>query len=50
MTHTQHCDRDNLPLPVQMQFSENRKTFRCLFIAFLKSASNLYHFEPKGFS
>ena len=38
---------DNLPLPLQMQLSENLKTFASFFIAFSESALNFEHFEKK---
>ena len=38
---------DNLPLPFQMQLSENLKTFSWFSIAFSESALNFGHFEKK---
>ena len=40
-------DCQNLPLPIQMQLSEKRKTFSEFFVAFLESSSNFKHFETK---
>ena len=37
----------NLPVPIQMQLSQKRKTFSQFFVAFLKSASNFKQFETK---
>ena len=41
-------NRENLPLPVQMQLSEKPKTFCQFFIAFLESTLHFKHFEKKG--
>ena len=38
-------DSENLPLPIQMQLSEKRKTFSLFFVPFLESTSNFKHFE-----
>ena len=40
-------NRENLPLPIQMQISKKLKTFCCDFIAFLESTLNVEHFEKK---
>ena len=40
-------DRENLPLPIQLQLSEKLKTFSQFFIEFLESTLNLEHFEKK---
>ena len=40
-------NRENLPLPIQMQLSKKPKTFRRVFIAFLESTLNFEHFEKK---
>ena len=40
-------DCQNLPLPIQMQISEKRKTFFEFFVPFLESTSNFQHFERK---
>ena len=40
-------NRENLPLPIQMQLSDKVKTFCQFFIAFLVSALNFEHFEKK---
>ena len=40
-------DSDNLPLPIQMQLSEKRKTFSRLFVPFLESTSNFKRFQEK---
>ena len=40
-------DCENLQLPIQMQLSEQRKTFSQFFYAFLKPTSNFKHFERK---
>ena len=40
-------NRENLPLPIQMQLSEKPKTFFEFFIAFLESKVNFEHFEKK---
>ena len=39
--------RENLLLPIQMQFSKKLKTFSQFFIAFLKSTLNFEHFIKK---
>ena len=41
-------NRDNLPLPIQMQLSQKPNTFCCFFIAFLESKLNFEHFEEKN--
>ena len=38
-------NRENSPLPIQMQLSKNSKTFHCFFIAFLESTLNFENFE-----
>ena len=38
---------ENLPLPVQMQLSEKRKTFSEFFVAFMESTSNFKPFQKK---
>ena len=38
-------DCENLPLPIQMQLSEKRKTFPEFFPPYLESTSNFKHFE-----
>ena len=38
-------NRENLPLPIQVQLSEKLKTFSQFFIAFLESTLNFEHFE-----
>ena len=40
-------NRENLPLPIQMQLSEKPKAFCELIIAFLESTLNFEHFENK---
>ena len=40
-------NRENLPLPIQIQLSEKLKTFSEIFIAFLECTLNLEHFEKK---
>ena len=40
-------NRENLPLPIQMQLSKEPKTFCHFLIAFLKSKLNFEHFEKK---
>ena len=40
-------NRENLPLPIQMQLSEKPKTFSWFFIAFLESTLTFEHFEQK---
>ena len=40
-------NRENLPLPIQMQLSEKPKTFCQFFIAFLESSLNFEHFEKE---
>ena len=37
--------RDNLMIPIQMQFSKKQKTFSEFFAAVLKSVLNFKHFE-----
>ena len=39
--------RDNLTLPIHMQFSEKEKTLSQFFFAFLKSTLNFKHFPEK---
>ena len=41
----QECQ--NLQLPIEMQFSEKRKSFSKFFVPFLESTSNFNHFEKK---
>ena len=38
-------NRENLPLPIQIQLSEKPKTFCQFFIALLESILNFEHFE-----
>ena len=38
-------NRENLPLPIQMQLSEKQNTFSQYLIAFLGSTLNFEHFE-----
>ena len=40
-------NRENLPLPVQMQLSKKPKIFCCNFIASLESKLNFEHFQNK---
>ena len=40
-------DCENLPLPIQMQLSEKRKTFSEFFVPFLESTSNFERFQRK---
>ena len=40
-------NRENLPLPIQMQLFKKPKTFCCIFIAFLESTLNFEYFEKK---
>ena len=40
-------NRDNLPLPIQMQLSEESKSFCKFFIIFLKGTLNFQHFGKK---
>ena len=40
-------NRENLPLPIQMQLSEKPKTSPGYFIAFLESTLNFEHFFKK---
>ena len=40
-------DCENLPLSIQIQLSEKRKTFSDFFVPFLESTSNVKHFERK---
>ena len=40
-------DWENLPLPIQMEFSEKQKTFSEFFLRFLKSTSNFKFLEEK---
>ena len=41
----QYCE--NLPVPIQMQLSQNRKNVSQFFVPFLKSTSNFQHFGRK---
>ena len=41
-------NRENLPLPIQMQLFKKPKTFCCIFIAFLESTLNFEYFEKKS--
>ena len=40
-------NRENLPLPIQMQLSEEIETFSPFFIVFLESILNFEHFQIK---
>ena len=40
-------NRENLTIPIQMQLSENKKSFSDFFAAFLKSSLNFEHFGKK---
>ena len=40
-------DWENLPLPIQMQLSEKRKTFSQYVVPLMDSASNFKQFEKK---
>ena len=40
-------DCENLELPIQMQLSEQGKTFSQFFVQFPESTSNVTHFEKK---
>ena len=40
-------NRENLPLPIQMQLSKKSKIFCCSVIAFWESTLNFEHFEKK---
>ena len=40
-------NKENLPLPIQMQLFKKPKTFCCNFIAFLESTLNIKRFEEK---
>ena len=40
-------DWENLPLPIQIQFSEKRKTFSEFFVPFMDCGSSFKHFEKK---
>ena len=40
-------DCENLPLLIQMQLSEKRKTFSEFFVPFLESTSNFERFQRK---
>ena len=40
-------DCKNLPLPIQMQLSEKRKTFSYFVFPFLEYTSNFNHFQKK---
>ena len=41
-------DFENLTSPIQMELSEEQKTFGRLFVQFLESTSNFKHFERKN--
>ena len=41
-------NNENLPQPIQMQLSKKRKNFSDFFTPFLRSTSNVKHFEKKG--
>ena len=41
-------DSENLPLPIQPQFSQKRKDFSEFFVPFLESASNFKYFIRKN--
>ena len=38
-------NRENLPLPIQVQLSKKPNIFFCFFIGFLESALNFEHFK-----
>ena len=38
---------ENLPLPIQVELSEKRKTFSQFFVPFLESTSNFKCFQTK---
>ena len=40
-------NRENLAIPIQMQFSQKQKTFSQIFPAFLEFRSNFEYFEKK---
>ena len=40
-------NRENLPLPIQMQLSTKLNAFYCIFIVFFQSALTFKHFETK---
>ena len=40
-------DCENLPRPIQMEFSEKRKTLSLFLVRFLESTSNFKSFEKK---
>ena len=40
-------DFKNLPFPIQMQFSEKRKTFPQFFVPFMESTSNFKNFQKE---
>ena len=40
-------NEDNLTIPIQMQLSQESKTFSPFFAAFSKSTLNFEHFEKK---
>ena len=42
------CDFENLTSPIQMELSEEQKTFGRFFVQFLESTSNFKHFERKN--
>ena len=41
-------DSENLSLPIQMQWSEKRKTLSQFFVPFLESTLNFKRLEKKG--
>ena len=43
-------NRENLPLPIQIQLFEKLKVFCCIFIAFLESTLSFERFEKKWVS
>ena len=40
-------NRENLTIPIQMQFSKKEKKFSKIFAAFLRSSLNFEYFEKK---
>ena len=53
MTADDKCschNRENLPLPIQMQLTKKQKRFSSRFISFLESTINFGHFEKKTLS
>ena len=40
-------DCENLPLPIEIQFSEQQNTFSQFFVPFLECTSTFKHFETK---